>query len=84
MFIISNSSVNAEDDNGYIVRMNTEIAFLSNNTDLIPIGNGLYKVTSQSVLDTLIDEKLISTHFPDYEFTLFNINYPQITSDTYF
>lgn len=75
-------SADAEETNGYIFKVNSEISlFSANNSNLLPLGDGLYRAESIESIYNMLNEDDVLTVFPDYELELYDLQYPEITSD---
>ncbi|MBR3933710.1 MAG: S8 family serine peptidase [Clostridia bacterium] len=82
---ISCIGVNARESNGYIVKLKDNSFLLMSDTDeLSHIGDNLYRADNIDTLYSTVSPEDIETVFPDYEFELFDMDYPYITSDTKF
>ncbi|MBQ3022047.1 MAG: S8 family serine peptidase [Clostridia bacterium] len=79
-------SVNAENEsNGYIVKVKEDSISLMCVTDEIThISDNLYRADNLNDLYSVIPADYIETIFPDYKFELFDLDYPDITSDIEF
>jgi len=78
--------VHAEsEERGYIVKLKEPAVSLMTVTDEVTqIGESLYRADDLDAVYSVIPEENIETVFPDYEFELFDLDYPEITSDFYF
>lgn len=73
-----------EESNGYIVKLNTDVMLLSTDDSQIkPLGDGLYKVSSEELLNEFLSNECVETYFPDCKLELFEEKFPQATSDTW-
>ena len=79
-------NVNAKDENsGYIVKIKEHsISLMCVTEEITYIGDNLYHADNLNTVYSFIPSENIETIFPDYEFELFYIDYPDITSDIEF
>ncbi len=78
--------VNAESTySGYIIKLKNEpIALMCAVDELSRIGEKLYYADDMETVNKFIPSENIEAIFPDYEFQLFDLDYPYITSDSDF
>lgn len=78
-------NVDAAQYQGYIFKVkNNVLTLMSENDKVSVLGDNLFCAESINDIYEAVEKENISTIFPDYELELFDVTYPQITSDTEF